>query len=74
MYCKKNWYSWVSHALWVLAALAFILGWVSLLRQSLVLNLDPVAWYWNALVMGVLSMGCKGSDNCGTCKTEEPQA
>ncbi|NCN53066.1 hypothetical protein GW950_01215 [Candidatus Wolfebacteria bacterium] len=72
MHSNKNWHMWVGKALWSLAALAFVLGWVSLLRQQLVFSLDPVAWYWNALVLGVLAVPSKNSANC--CKMEEPQA
>ena len=69
MKCKENcnagWACWFGMGLWSLAVVAFVLGWVSLIIQKLVLSLDPVAWYWNALVLGVLAMpwACKGDSS-----------
>ena len=40
--------------------------------NPLVFGLEPLAWYWNALVLGVLSMAVrKGSDHCHSCELEE---
>ena len=53
--------------LWALAALALVLAWVAVARRGLVFGLEPLAWYWNALVLGVLSMGTKACKENGCC-------
>lgn len=54
--------------LWTAGALSLVTAWAAVWRQGLVLGLEPLAWYWNALVLTALSvpvkMDCK---DCGTC-------
>lgn len=45
--------------LWLLAALAYIGGLVSLAWGSDFLGVHYMTWYWNALVAGVLAVGVK---------------
>jgi len=45
--------------LWLLAALAYIGGLVSLAGGSDFLSVNYMTWYWNALVIGVLALGAK---------------
>ncbi len=43
-------------------------------KDALVFGLEPLAWYWNALVLGVLAIGKKVSSSscgCGSCEGEE---
>lgn len=59
--------------LWAAAAASLALAWWAVWTKGLVLGLEPLAWYWNALVLGVLAMGCKGGHGgCrGTCMPEQ---
>lgn len=64
----------VAIALWLGGVASLVMAWVGLSRQSLVLGLEPLAWYYNALIMGVLAMAGKGGRHCGgcgMCMTEE---
>ncbi|MBI4992250.1 MAG: hypothetical protein HZB99_03460 [Candidatus Harrisonbacteria bacterium] len=58
--------------LWLAGAAALALAWWAVWRRELVWGLEPLAWYWNALILGVLALGCKGhgSGHCGTCMPE----
>ena len=59
---------WVWKGLWALAAIAFILAWVSVLRRATIFNMDPLFLLWNALVLGVLSIPVKlDCHSCGVC-------
>ena len=55
-------------ALWAAGALSLVMAWTGVYLKNLVLGLEPLAWYWNALVLAALSipvkMDCK---DCGTC-------
>ncbi|MDE2001171.1 MAG: hypothetical protein KGI60_01225 [Patescibacteria group bacterium] len=66
------WMPVLKKVLWAAAALSLVLAWVSVYRQNLVFGLEPLAWYWNALVMGVLAMGGWGK-HChgGSCEMSE---
>jgi len=57
---------WVAVVLWVVSVVALVLAWVAVWQRGLVLGLEPLAWYWNALIFGVLSLG---AHNCteGKC-------
>ena len=59
--------------LWLAAAASLAMAWVAVFQRGLVFGLEPLAWYWNALVLGVLSMGKmgKGHGGCGSCSSEE---
>ena len=59
---------WLWKLLWLLAAVCLVLAWVAVYMKNLVLGLEPLAWYWNALVLGVLAMPIKmDCHGCGTC-------
>ncbi len=59
-------------ALWALAALTLVFAWVAVYKRGLVFGMDPLVWYWNALVLGVLANGAKGGcGSCGTCDSGE---
>lgn len=55
-------------ALWAAGAASLVLAWVAVYRQGLVLGLEPLAWYWNALILATLStpvkMDCKDCSGC----------
>lgn len=69
---KWHWGCCWRMALWTLAALALVVAWVSVYKKAPVFNLEPLAWYWNALVLGVLANGCKGGcSSCETCEVNE---
>ena len=54
--------------LWLAGAAAFLLGWASIYMKGLVLGLDPLGWYWNALILTALSVPVKmDCSDCGTC-------
>lgn len=50
-------FHWVSVVLWVLGVVALVLAWVAVSRRGLIFGLEPLAWYWNSLIFGVLSLG-----------------
>jgi hypothetical protein len=71
------WKPVLSVVLWLGGVASLVLAWVGLARQSLVLGLEPLAWYYNALIMGVLAMAGKQGmhcGGCGTCMPEEKEA
>lgn len=62
----------VSMVLWVAAMASFVLGLVAITRPAGILQISTLGWYWNALILGVLSLGHKGSRmNCGSCDSCE---
>ena len=63
----KNWMSIVGKVLWIAGFACLILAWVAVYKKNLVLGLEPLAWYWNALVLGVLALGMKGHEDCAAC-------
>ena len=65
----------LSFALWLAAVASLVMAWVAVYQRGLVFGLEPLAWYWNALVLGVLSMGKKGYSHgsCGTCMSEKKE-
>ena len=66
------WKPMVGMVLWGAGMLSLVMAWAAVYNRGLVLGLEPLAWYWNALVLGVLANGCKGGHgSCGTCETEE---
>lgn len=58
----------VGWSLWGLAALAVVLALVAVFMRDLVFGLEPLAWYWNALVLGVLASPMLKKCSCGTCQ------
>jgi len=66
------WRPLLGHVLWLAAAASLALAWVAVWRRGLVWGLEPLAWYWNALVLGMLALGKKSHcGNCGMCTPEE---
>jgi len=66
--------AWLAKALWLGGVASLLCAWAGLYRQALVLGLEPLAWYYNALIMGVLAMAgnwSAGCDDCGMCMPEE---
>ena len=54
--------------LWLAAAVSLALSWYAIWTRGVVLGLDPLAWYWNALVLAVLAIPVKlDCKDCGTC-------
>lgn len=62
-----NWKCLVGWSLWGLAALAVVLALVAVFMRDLVFGLEPLAWYWNALVLGVLAQPMLKKCSCGSC-------
>lgn len=58
---------WIWKAMWGLAALAFLLAWISVIRQAPIGQFDPLFLFWNALILGILSIPVKLDchDSCG---------
>jgi len=43
-------------------------------ENALVFGLEPLAWYWNALLFGVLAIGKKiSNENCSSCEADDSQ-
>jgi len=69
--------------LWVAGLACLLFAWWAVRKaaqpgatlQDLPWGLEPLAWYWNALVLGVLAIGAKGHGgaNCGTCMPEKTE-
>ena len=63
---------WLWKGMWVLAALCFVLAWVSVLRQAPIGQFDPLFLFWNALILGVLATPVKldCQDTCSGCSVK----
>lgn len=62
---------WLWKVLWVLAAVAFVLAWVSVIRQAPIGQFDPLFLFWNALILGVLATPIKlDCHSCETCSVK----
>lgn len=65
---------WLWKAMWGVAALSFILAWVSVLMRAPIGQFDPLFLLWNALVLGILSIPVKlDCHNCETCGVNAPK-
>ena len=53
-------------ALWGLGFLSLILAWVTNYTQSSIIGYGALAWFWNALVLGVLAISIKL--DCHSCE------
>lgn len=69
------WKPMVGMVLWGAGMVSLVMAWVAVYRRGLILGLEPLAWYWNALVLGVLGAGASsmggGCGSCGTCSSDE---
>jgi|GEM_PF-1503114 len=64
---------WLWKVMWALAALSFILAWVSVLMRAPIGQFDPLFLLWNALVLGVLAVPVKlDCHDCTTCNVSHP--
>lgn len=73
------WRPMTGMVLWGAGMLSLVMAWVAVWQRGLVLGLEPLAWYWNALVLGVLGSGAKhglGGDcgSCASCEVSEEKA
>lgn len=60
---------WLWKILWGLAAVSFVLAWVSVIQQAPIGQFDPLFLFWNALILGVLATPIKlDCHNCDTCR------
>lgn len=75
MHWSCCWHPMLGLILWIAASASLLMAWVAVYRRGLVWGLEPLAWYWNALVLGVLALGKKGGGHgsCGSCMPEEKQ-
>ena len=54
--------------MWIMSVAFLISAWYSLLSKVALAGLDPLAWFWSALVLGVLCVPVKlDCHSCGTC-------
>ncbi|MDP3778937.1 MAG: hypothetical protein Q8R30_02740 [bacterium] len=54
--------------LWGLGALCVLFAWYTNFTQATIANMGALAWFWNALVLGVLAIPIKlDCHNCGVC-------
>ena len=58
------WMPVLGMVLWVAAMASFVLGLVAITKPAGILQISTLGWYWNALILGVLSLGSKGSKMC----------
>lgn len=70
------WKPMAGMVLWGAGMLSLVMAWVAVWRRGLVLGLEPLAWYWNALVLGVLGSGAGMMDGgrCATCEVSDEKA
>jgi len=65
---KQHWKCTLWKALWGLGALSLVAAWVAVGTKANVLGLEPLAWYWNALVLTALSIPVKlDCHSCTVC-------
>jgi len=65
---KRHYKCWLWKILWLLSLVSFVLALVGAYGRQVVLGLEPLAWFWNALVLGVLAMPIKmDCSDCGVC-------
>lgn len=69
----NRWCHLASMVLWVVSAASLVLAWVAVWQKGLVWGLEPLAWYWNALVLSVLGLGAKSCKETGCCAPESSQ-
>lgn len=66
-----HWKQKTGAVLWVVSLLALIAAWIASNSEfGLVWGRDEIHWYLDALVLGVLALGCKmhrGKGDCGKC-------
>ena len=68
------WRPMLGMLLWLAGAASLAMAWVAVYRRGLVFGLEPLAWYWNALVLGVLALGKKmHGHNCAACMPEKKE-
>ena len=54
--------------LWLAAALSLAMAWAAVWQRNLVFGVEPLAWYWNALILAALSTPVKlDCSDCGGC-------
>lgn len=64
---------WLWKGLWGLAALSFILAWVSVLMRAPIGQFDPLFLFWNSLILGILAVPVKlDCQNCEVCSVKAP--
>ncbi|MDP3769692.1 MAG: hypothetical protein Q8R40_02005 [bacterium] len=57
--------------LWALGLITLILAWVSNYTQAALLGYGALAWFWTALVLGVLAIPIKlDCHDCSTCSVK----
>jgi len=67
---------WLWKGMWALAAFAFVLAWISVIRQAPIGQFDPLFLFWNALILGILAIPVKLDchDSCTGCSVKSPSA
>lgn len=66
---------WLWKVMWGIAALSFILAWVSVIMRAPIGQFDPLFLLWNALVLGVLAVPIKlDCAGCSTCSVVPPHS
>lgn len=59
---------WLWKGLWLLSVVAAVLAWVGLISRSVILGIEPLAWFWTALVLAVWAIPIKlNCADCGVC-------
>ena len=60
---------WLWKLLWILSAAALIVAWVGIRGDKVLLGLNSLGWFWNALILGVLAIPIKlDCHTCAVCK------
>lgn len=71
---KQHYKCWIWKALWILSLASFVVALVGAYGRQAVFGLEPLAWFWNALVLGVLAVPVKlDCHNCGVCQVPKSE-
>jgi hypothetical protein len=72
---RKHIKCWLWKGLWGVAALSFILAWISVIRQAPIGQFDPLFLLWNSLILGILAtpikLDCHDCGGLNGCKVED---
>ena len=65
---RKHYKCMLWKGLWLLAAVSFILAFVLAKDGGWIMRMGAEAWYWNALILGILAIPIKlDCHDCGVC-------
>ncbi|MBI1957419.1 MAG: hypothetical protein HYS44_03115 [Candidatus Niyogibacteria bacterium] len=64
-----HWKCWLWKLLWLAGVVSLVLAWIAM-KQGPVFKVEALAWFWNALVFGVLALPIKMDCSCSGCSAQ----